>query len=158
MARKSNEVLRDASRELGVKAVAADMGLSKSLVYKWCEPKLADLGSGSDNPLDRIQRFYDITKSQEVIQWVCELAKCYPVRNPEVTAQDPPEPVLRITQRILSDFSALLENVSASIEDDGVIDIDEACLIRNRWEELKMAAESFVVACEKGLYSEHHEE
>lgn len=153
MARKSHQVLRDAARELGIKSVAADMGLSKSLVYKWCEPKLDDLGSGSDNPLDRIRRFYEITQERELIQWVCELAGCFPVRNPDVVVDDPPEPVLRITQRILSDFSALLDNVSNSIEDDGVIDGDEANLIRNRWEELKIAAEGFVVACEQGLYS-----
>jgi hypothetical protein len=150
MARKSFEVLRDASRELGVKA---DMGLSKSLVYKWCEPKLEDLGSGSDNPLDRIRRLYEITQSEEIIHWVCGLAQCFPVRNPGAGPEGPPEPVLRITQRILSDFSSLLENVSKSIEDDGVIDTDEASLIRDRWEELKVAAESFVVACEQGLYS-----
>lgn len=154
MARKSHLVLRDATRELGIKAVAADMGLSKSLVYKWCEPKLDDLGSGSDNPLDRLARLYAITRSHEIIEWVCELAACYPVRNPETHSDTPPEPVLRITQRILSDFSSLLENVSKSIEDDGVIDADEATLIRQRWEELKMAAESFVVACEQGFYYE----
>ena len=154
MARKSHEVLRDAARELGIKAVAADMGLSRSLVYKWCEPKLDDLGSGSDNPLDRIRRFHEITRSHEVIQWICELAGCYPVRNPAVAAGAPPEPVLRITQRILSDFSALLDKVSRSIEDDGVIDGGEANVIRNRWEDLKMAAESFVVACEQGLYGQ----
>ena len=152
MARKSHLVLRDATRELGIKAVAADMGLSKSLVYKWCEPKLDALGSGSDNPLDRLARLYEITRSHEIVAWVCELAACYPVRNPETQSDTPPEPVLRITQRILSDFSSLLENVSKSIEDDGVIDVGEATLIRQRWEELKMAAESFVVACEQGLY------
>ncbi len=152
MARKSYQVLRDATHELGVKAVAAEMGLSKSLVYKWCEPKLNDLGSGSDNPLDRLGRLYEITRCPEIIEWMCELASCYPVRNPTTHNETPPEPVLRITQRILSEFSSLLENVSKSIEDDGMIDTDEAACIRQRWEELKMAAESFVVACEDGLY------
>lgn len=152
MARESHLVLRDATRELGIKAVAAEMGLSKSLVYKWCEPKLDALGSGSDNPLDRLGRLYAITHSREIVEWMCELAGCYPVDNPANTGSAPPEPVLRITQRILRDFSALLENVSKSIENDGIIDAAEAVLIRQRWEELKMAAESFVVACEHGRY------
>jgi hypothetical protein len=44
--------------------------------------------------------------------------------------------------------------VSKSIADDGKIDTEEAEKIRKEWEELKEATESFVVACEKGIYME----
>ncbi len=44
--------------------------------------------------------------------------------------------------------------MTASIENDGVIDLIEAENIRVEWEQMKSSAESFVVACEKGLYVE----
>ena len=50
---ESHEVLKEALRKTSPKAVAAELGVSLSLVYKWAEKPTAD-GSGSRNPLDRI--------------------------------------------------------------------------------------------------------
>ena len=58
-----------------------------------------------------------------------------------------------MTRRIVREFSDLLDVLTESIENDGVIDLKEAESIRTEWEKLKSSAESFVSACEKGLYT-----
>src|SRR5688572_3664241 len=57
IAMKSYEVIREATEEPGVKAVAAALGVSPALVYKWCEPPADSEDkdqSGAKNPLDRV--------------------------------------------------------------------------------------------------------
>ena len=137
--------------KVGVKSVAADMNLSTSLLYKWCQAQDAPDASGADNPLDRLHRVYELTEDDRLISWLCNKADGYFVKNPH----DPDEeakPLLIITQNILREFSGMLEAMSESIENDGHIDEAEAKAIRKEWEELKSLTESFVNACEKGSY------
>src|ERR1044072_3269600 len=49
---QSHEVLREVFQKCSAKQIAADLGLSLSMIYKWAEPD-DDTGSGSANPLDR---------------------------------------------------------------------------------------------------------
>ncbi len=56
------------------------------------------------------------------------------------------------TQRLVEEFSRLLSTVTRSIEDDGRIDPTEADHIRRAWEKLKGTAETFTVACERGVF------
>ena len=67
---KSYEVLRKVLQKGNAKQIAADMGLSLSLIYKWAEP--ADAGSGAANPLDRIEALIRIDPS--ILEWLCERA------------------------------------------------------------------------------------
>lgn len=60
---------------------------------------------------------------------------------------------VRATQNILSEFSELLSIVSNSIENDQIIDNNEAKLIRDVWDKLKSVTENFVASCEKGIYA-----
>lgn len=147
----SYEVLRDSVGGLGVKSVAADMGLSTSLIYKWCQPSGSENASGTENPLDRLARIYELTHDTGPVRWLCQQANGYYVPN------TPPEevdaiPLLHMTRRIVREFSDLLDVLTESIENDGLIDQDESAKIRLEWEKLKSSAESFVTACEKGLY------
>jgi len=147
---ESHTVLKESMSDVGAKAVAADMGVSASLVYKWCQPKeLA--GSGAENPLDRILKICKSTGNKKPVLWLCEQLDGFFVEN---TSSDSgtKEPWLTVTQEILSEFSDLLEKVSGSTADDGVIDQSEAAAIRAEWEELKSVGESFVTACERGVY------
>ena len=57
----SHEVLKQSVSDLGVKSVASDLGLSTSLIYKWCQPSEAEDASGADNPLDRLAKVYELT-------------------------------------------------------------------------------------------------
>jgi hypothetical protein len=149
----SYEVLKKSFSERGVKSVASDMGLSTSLIYKWCQPSESADASGADNPMDRLARIHEITKDTGPIEWLCQQADGYFV--PNVATEDIDAiPLLHMTRRIVREFSDVLDVLTESIENDGVIDLQEAGNIRAEWETLKSSAESFVASCEKGLYAD----
>jgi len=83
---------------------------------------------------------------------LCQQANGYYVPNVPTEEVDA-IPLLHMTRRIVREFSELLDVLTESIENDGVIDLDEAANIRFEWEKLKSSAESFVSACEKGIYA-----
>ncbi|MDF7824289.1 hypothetical protein P4B35_09725 [Pontiellaceae bacterium B12227] len=147
----SYEVMKKSVSDLGVKSVAADLGLSTSLIYKWCQPTDSEDASGADNPLDRLARVYELTGDRGPIQWLCREADGYFVENTQ-TDEVNPVPLLHMTRRIVREFSELLDVLTESIENDGKIDAEESKKIRKEWEELKSSAEGFVGACEKGVY------
>ena len=143
-----------AADEIGVKALAADLKLSPALVYKWCQPH--DPGdpdaSGARNPLDRLAEIYLATGDLDVVNWICQQANGFFCPNPETETADPRTDLLMGTQRLVKEFSDMLEEVSRSVADDGMIEPAEARRIRRHWEALKRVAESFVVGGERGLY------
>ncbi len=151
---RSHEVLRDAAEVVGVKALAGELRLSPALIYKWCQE--ADAGdtdaSGTRNPLDRLQQIVKLTGHTPVVSWLCHEADGFFVHNPEASCQDIDSDLLQSTQRLVLSFSRLLNEVSSSVADDGAIDAEEADRIRMGWERLKTTAETFVVACEQGVY------
>ncbi len=149
----SHEVLKKSVSDLGVKSVASDLGLSTSLIYKWCQPSEAEDASGADNPLDRLAKVHELTGDTGPIRWLCQQADGYFV--PNVPLEDIEAiPLLHMTRRIVREFSELLDVLTESIENDGKIDLQEADKIRKEWEELKSSAESFVSSCEKGVYND----
>jgi hypothetical protein len=152
---KSWEVLREATEKVGVKALATKLNLSTALVYKWCQqPTEEDAGSsGALNPLDRLRTIWEVTRDARVINWVCNVADGFFVRNPNVKAPQIEEHLLSQTQRVVEDFGVLLSDISRGIQNDGQISAGEAEAIRTSWERLKGQAEEFVVACERGQYS-----
>ncbi|MBI5863930.1 MAG: helix-turn-helix domain-containing protein, partial [Planctomycetes bacterium] len=83
---KSYEVMREASERVGVKALAAKLGLSTAMVYKWCQesPKDDPDSSGARNPLDRMKEIYEITQEPRLINWLCNHAGGFFVQNPAV--------------------------------------------------------------------------
>ncbi|MDZ8119872.1 phage regulatory CII family protein [Pontiella agarivorans] len=147
----SHEVLKKSVSDLGVKSVASDLGLSTSLIYKWCQPTGAEDASGAENPLDRLARIYELTGDRGPVKWLCQHADGYFVENVP-PAEINKIPLLHMTRRIVREFSDLLDVLTESIENDGKIDPEESQKIRREWEELKSSAESFVSSCEKGLY------
>ena len=66
----SYEVLKKSVSDLGVKSVASDLGLSASLIYKWCQPSASEEASGADNPLDRLARIHELTRDTGPIKWL----------------------------------------------------------------------------------------
>ncbi len=153
---KSYEVIRQAVEELGVKAVAAALKVSPALVYKWCEPpaeKDDPDQSGAKNPLDRAREMYMLTKDIRLIRWLCNQADGFFVSNPiPDLRRSPDETIFDETRGMVRDFSELLDAVTASLDDDRMIDADEADQIRQKWEDLKACVERFVIGCEKGVY------
>ncbi len=147
----SHEVLRAAVDRVGAKEVAADMGLSLAMIYKWCsEPEAArdDGNSGIANPLDRVARLVELTKDPELVAWICEAGDGFFVPNPDAAAAAKnPQAVLDHTQKIVREFSDLLDVIAKAMS-DGKVDPEEARRIRAEWEQLKRQAEGFVRLCE----------
>jgi hypothetical protein len=152
---ESWDVLREATEQVGVKAVAVKLGLSTALLYKWCQepPSHDPQASGALNPLDRVKVIYETTRDPRLINWLCQAADGFFVPNPRPEPGPLEEQLLGTTQRVVEDFGQLLTEISRSIENDGLITKGEADQIRQSWEHLKSQAENFVVACEKGLYA-----
>ncbi len=151
---RSHEVLRQAAEKVGVKALAGELRLSPALIYKWCEQSdtTDPDASGSRNPLDRLREIVQLTGHIPVVSWLCHEANGFFVHNPEDESSDIDTDLLQSTQHLVMAFSRLLREVSESVADDGAIDPDEADRIRLNWERLKTTAETFVVACERGVY------
>jgi len=151
---ESHEVLRQAIDKIGVKAVASELRLSPALVYKWCEESRADDpdASGTRNPLDRLAEIVRLTEDLGIVSWLCARAGGFFVHNPPARSKNMEGDLLESTQKLVKHFSELLGEVSQSASNDGQILKCEAGRIRQEWEELKTTVETFVVACEKGVY------
>ena len=146
---QSHELLKEVLKKTSAKQVAAEMGLSLSLIYKWAEPPDDGAASGANNPLDRIEQLLRITSDPRIAQWVCERAGGFFIGNPKTMAH--PNQLIPSTNGIVQEFADML-GVIATASADNQITREEARAIRGRWEELKSVTEGFVVACEEGNF------
>ena len=149
---KSHELLHEVFDTANPKAIAEDLGISVSLVYKWAEPP--EQGSGTANPLDRIDALLRSTKDPRIVQWICHRAGGFFVRNPTM-AKPGAYAVVPATNKIVQEFADML-GVIANAALDNSISTGEAGKIRDRWEDLKAVTESFVNGCEKGNFEAIH--
>jgi hypothetical protein len=149
----SYELLREVFDKKAPKQVATDLGLSLSMVYKWAEPPNHASGSGTGNPLDRIESLLQSTGDNRLVQWICQRAGGFFIQNP----RNIPEPhyLIPATNQIVQEFADLL-NVIANAAHDNRVTSGEAKQIRARWEELKSVTEGFVAACEQGNFEHIH--
>ena len=145
---QSHEVLKAAFEKTSPKAIASELGVSLSLVYKWAQDQ-SEAGSGSRNPLDRLMEIYRHTLHVEIIEWICNQSGGYFVKEDSHSGAGQAFDVLPATNEILRQFSALLLEVSKAAQDNSITQ-DEAVEIRNRWNKLKGYTEGFVKACEDG--------
>ena len=148
---ESHEVLRNAFAKTSPKAVASDLGISLSLVYKWAE-KQSDDGSGSRNPLDRLMKIIELSADLRIVEWLCQQTGGYFVRNPKSSCEKGFQ-VLPATNEIVGQFSVLLQQISTAALDHS-ISKKEAKEIRECWDKLKSYAEGFVRCCEEGDYDQ----
>jgi transposase len=144
---ESHEVIKEAFARTSPKAVAADLQVSLSLVYKWAQPSQED-GSGSRNPLDRVRRLMELTGEPKIIQWLCQQAGGHFVRNPDPDRGASYE-IETGTNEIVHQFAELLGVITQAAA-DRTITAPESERIREVWDHLKTVTEGFVRACEDG--------
>ncbi len=147
---QSHEVLREVLQQANVKEVAADLGLSLSMIYKWAEPPGEGAGSGTVNPLDRIDTLWRCTRDERLVQWICQRAGGFFIKNPQ-TPRPEHDYLIPATNEIIQEFADLLA-VIATAAADNQITTQEAEQIRARWEKLKSVTERFVRCCEEGNF------
>lgn len=147
---QSHELLREVFQECSPKQVAAELGLSLSMIYKWAEPIEQTAGSGSTNPLDRIEALLRCTKDHRLVQWICQRAGGFFILNPK-TNKPHPSYLIPATNEIVQEFADLLAVIAAAAADNQITN-EEAKQIRARWEELKSVTEGFVACCEGGNF------
>jgi len=155
---QSYEVLREIFQQCSPKQVASQLGLSLSMIYKWAEPPDPASGSGSTNPLDRIDALLKCTSDRRLVQWICQQAGGFFILNPK-NNKPHPSYLIPATNEIVQEFADLLAVVSAAAADNQITQA-EARKIRARWEELKSVTEAFVTCCEGGNFlalNEKHE-
>lgn len=138
---------------MGAKKVAQDLGVSASLVYKWCEESGDADDSGARNPLDRLVQLVESTQDREIVSWLCQQSNGFFVANPDVSRKDIDSEFIQQTQVVIREFSDLLGTMSQSLGSDGKIDDEESKRIRRRWQKLKERGEELVQACERGLFN-----
>jgi hypothetical protein len=151
----SYQVLKKAIDRAGVKLVAAQLHVSQSLVYKWCQDSVESEEhplpvSGIHNPLDRIQRIYELTKDPAVIDWICQMADGFFVKNPAAGDVTADVQMFKNVREFVKEFSQTLDTIGKCYADDDRIDSRDAVMIRKEWEELKLMGEGFVRSCERG--------
>jgi hypothetical protein len=147
---QSHEILREVLKTSSAKQVAADLGLSLSMIYKWAESDDGS-GSGAANPLDRLEALIKSTNDLRLVHWICQRAGGFFIRNPK-TALAHPDFLIPATNEIVQEFADLLA-VIATAAADNHISPTEAKHIRARWEELKSVTETFVACCEQGNFA-----
>ncbi|HNQ87704.1 MAG TPA: hypothetical protein PKM73_03610 [Verrucomicrobiota bacterium] len=147
---QSHELLREVYARANVKEIAAEMGLSLSLIYKWAEPSAAP-GSGTVNPLDRIDELVRLTGDDRIVRWITERANGFFIKNPKA-AWPHPFHLVPATNQIVQEFADLLAVIAKAAHDNAICPA-EAAAIRARWEELKSGTEGFVRCCEEGNFA-----
>ena len=147
---QSHELLREVFQKCSAKQVAADLELSLSTIYKWAEPD-DGTGSGTANPLDRIEALIKCTSDPRLVQWICQRAGGYFIPNPKTNKPHSPH-LIPATTEIVQEFADLLA-VIAIAAGDNQITRQESAAIRDRWEELKTVTEEFVASCEEGNFA-----
>jgi len=146
----SHEILREVFQQCSPKQVSAELGLSLSMIYKWAEPPDAAAGSGSTNPLDRLDALLRCTKDRRIVQWICQRAGGFFILNPKLNKPHPSY-LIPAANEIVQEFADLLAVIATAAADDQITK-KESELIRARWEELKSVTESFVACCEEGNF------
>ena len=131
-----------------MKQIAADMGLSVPMLYKWAQP--AD-ESGTVNPLDRVEALMSATEDPRIVHWICEHSGGFFMRNPKTDRNHRPE-LVPATNEVVQEFADLLGEIAKAASDHH-ISPEESKNIRARWEELKSVTEKFVHCCEQSDFS-----
>src|SRR5438477_10175728 len=114
---QSHEILREVFQQCSPKQVAAELGLSLSMIYKWAEPPDVAAGSGRTNPLHRLEALLRCTNDRRLIQWICQSGGGFFILNPKVNKPHasylvPP------TNELVQEFADLLDVIGTAAADN----------------------------------------
>ena len=145
----SHELIRAVLERRGPKTVASAIGLSVPRVYQWTEPPPPE-GSGGANPLDRVAALLDATGDHRIADWICHHAKGYFVKNAGPLDLEGPH-LMKATETLIKQYTQMLSLISTVVV-DGQVSPEESVDLRRQWQSIQSVTESYVTACEKGLF------
>src|SRR2546427_9722769 len=114
----SHELLQEVFQRCSAKQIAAELGLSLSMIYKWAEPDEGG-GSGAVNPLDRIEALVRCTRDPRIVHWICERAGGFFIKNPKATWPHPIH-LMPATNQIVQEFADLLAVIATAATDNQI--------------------------------------
>tara|TARA_B100001971_G_scaffold215119_1_gene257828 strand:- start:13338 stop:13820 length:483 start_codon:yes stop_codon:yes gene_type:complete len=150
---QSHEIIKTCFVDSSPKALAAELGISQSLIYKWSQP-VGETQSGSKNPLDRVCALNEACGDNQLIKWLAAQADGYFVPNNVASAKH--DALNPATHEMVSQFASLLGEIANAGLDERITQ-EEAAGIRKRWDTLKSFADGFVNACERGDFDQMKE-
>lgn len=148
---QSYELLKEVLKTTSAKQIASDLNLSLSLIYKWAEKPDGDSAGTGANPIERVDQLIQSTRDPRIIHWLCQRSGGFFIKNPKQHLSHP-EFLIPATNEIVQEFADLLAVIAAAAVDNR-IDVNEAKVIRKRWEDLKAVTETFVACCEQGNFN-----
>jgi len=151
---KSHELFRDLLRQKNAKEMAADMGLSPSLIYKWAEPA-GDNQSGAPNPLERVRQLHCLTQDHRIADWICAQAGGFFVSNAVAPKPGQAKNLGAASNAVVREFAGMLSAIAKAALEESISD-SEAVAIRVRWQKLQSITEQFVQSCETRNFSRIH--
>lgn len=117
---------------------AKRLGLSASMVYKYCEPTQDYTHSGTTNPLDRLEMITEAaislnpSKHLLAIKWLCERFGLIVVPKPKNVIND-----LDLTSQLLqtiTEFGKLTESTSKALNDGKITNEESEEISKRAWE------------------------
>ncbi|MDF9826571.1 hypothetical protein M2103_000975 [Ereboglobus sp. PH5-5] len=146
---ESHDIVKELLKRVPAKHVAQELGVSLSLVYKWAEAPI--VGSGTSNPLDRIEVLTRLAGDMAPLEWLCSRFEGTFVKRPteEITTED----FLYRISRIIIELGHVLGEFSESDGSIELVSASKAQDVRLRWEKAKATIESFLIAAEQGQFS-----
>lgn len=148
---ESHELLREILQQHGAKEIAAKLDLSVQRVYQWAEDPR---GSGTLNPLDRVDALQRAIGDPRIAEWVCERAGGFFMRNPQLE-KNKSVALTTASNVLIQEFASMITLV-ADAAVDGKITEGETDDIRARWEKIKSVTEHFVRCCEDGRFRDEY--
>jgi len=147
----SHIIVKELLKKVPAKHVAQELGVSLSLVYKWAEAPI--VGSGTSNPLDRIEVLTRLADDMAPLEWLCSRFEGSFVRQPAdevISAED----FVHRFSGILIELGHVLAELSSSSAATDKVSPAKTREVRKRWEKTKSTIESFLKTAEKGHFSQ----
>lgn len=147
---ESHDIVKNLIKKVPAKHIAQELGVSLSLVYKWAEAPI--VGSGTSNPLDRIEVLTRLTGDMSPIEWLCSRFAGTFARH-ETCDELPPEDSIFCISQIMIELGHIMGTLASPLDS-----LDEATAARVRqmrlhWEKAKPCIEAFIIAAEQGRFT-----
>jgi len=146
----TDDILREAAKDMNVKQLAADLGkvegketLSTSYIYQQLrgEKKIKNI-------LDRCQVWLKHEKGDTILQWLCNENEGYFVKR--LNGGDKTNH--QVVAKLMKEFAEVISTIADALL-DGKVSMREYKNLRKEWQDVQGIMEGFLDACERGEFS-----